>query len=200
MTICRFYQKGNCRYGRNCRFEHPGENDAATTFSFKEALIAASPTVSNFSFKQAVNEINQPRAADVDMSETSFYNFNSGYNNFYQQQNIIQQQNILQQQQQQLFFSQQQQQQQHFQAPQIQQFNPFTNQPINQEVQNPNQFVLQPSKFVDQNQQQTLDNQSKEDPDFSNPQDLSQIEVSAFESSKFDYRRIPIKPPPKALC
>ncbi|KAI1821178.1 hypothetical protein F4861DRAFT_483898 [Xylaria intraflava] len=30
--ICRFYQRGDCRNGANCRFEHPGANTSANAF------------------------------------------------------------------------------------------------------------------------------------------------------------------------
>ena len=29
MVLCRFWQQGNCRYGDNCRFEHPGKSNGS---------------------------------------------------------------------------------------------------------------------------------------------------------------------------
>lgn len=48
-AVCRFYIKGYCRYGRNCRFEHPGESDYAQENS-------SYATTTSFSFKAALNE------------------------------------------------------------------------------------------------------------------------------------------------
>jgi len=30
--MCRFYTRGNCTWGANCRFLHPGINDKGTIF------------------------------------------------------------------------------------------------------------------------------------------------------------------------
>ncbi|KAH8777649.1 CCCH zinc finger domain-containing protein [Diaporthe sp. PMI_573] len=34
MTICKFYQQGNCRFGNTCRFEHPSANGSASANPF----------------------------------------------------------------------------------------------------------------------------------------------------------------------
>ena len=58
-AVCKFYLKGYCRFGRNCRFEHPGENTPVSGFSFTKAVeeTAASPA-SGFSFKEALESTN----------------------------------------------------------------------------------------------------------------------------------------------
>ncbi|PNH40611.1 hypothetical protein VD0004_g6410 [Verticillium dahliae] len=34
MVICKFWDAGNCRFGQNCRFEHPNTNRAQTSNRF----------------------------------------------------------------------------------------------------------------------------------------------------------------------
>lgn len=67
-AVCRFFLKGFCRYGRDCRFAHPGENEGPTSpsgggggFSFTKALekVSTSTATTNlpqqgFSFTRAL--------------------------------------------------------------------------------------------------------------------------------------------------
>ena len=63
-AVCRFYLKGYCRYGKNCKFEHPGEENYELPggFSFTKALEetrnAQRTTVSEFSFTKALLNTN----------------------------------------------------------------------------------------------------------------------------------------------
>lgn len=216
-AVCRFYLKGYCRYGKNCRFEHPGEQtgfqdntlSVTSNFSFATALSDIVPNnpllnrdttsgVEGFSFTRALQTTGQDfsfNAHDVDMSEGFVTNrqdnlgglFSPIYNNLQQQQ--------FQHQQSQFADSIIQNQ---FQP----QFSITQQQTPLQTSQNSNQ-ALGPTlvnQIQQQQQQQTFLQQTVEDSDYSNLGDLSEAELRAFQSDKFDFRKIPIRPPPKALC
>lgn len=158
-SVCRFYLKGYCRYGRNCKFEHPGENsypqqDAYTTnttnstsFSFKSALSTIAPTSTlirslnnsgdskagqggGFSFTRALQATSTTfDANDVDMLDTIY---------------------------------------------QPEQVATFSN--------------------------PTFSDPTFSDPTFSDPSSLYPTEIACFEKDRFEFRKIPVRPPPKVLC
>lgn len=220
-AVCRFYLKGYCRYGRNCRFEHPGEqsgyqntntkiNDSsvATNFSFTSALrevapnyplLARSPppSATNFSFTQALQSIGHNVSIannDVDMSEgfvpsnrrDNLGGFFQAYSVSHQQQfqapSLFQQPNTFQQQQQ----KQQQTLNTHFNFGSAQ--NPLVNNP------SINNLTRQ------QSQLQTFQQQIVRKLEFSALEELSETELKAYQSEKFEFRSIPIRPPPETLC
>lgn len=204
-AVCRFYLKGYCRYGQNCRFEHPGENSLSsqeqplTNFSFKTALsnIGFSqlaqpepPSATGFSFTRALQATSN--VDDVDMSEgllldTSRYSnplgsiFGSPANSTQQQQSS---------------------------------FSGFASQTQSISTFNQPQQVNQTSLFHTVNYSQPTDLSStaitnrntsssqkdKENLIFSELQSLDQKELKAFENNKFEFRNIPVRPPPKCLC
>lgn len=82
-ATCRFFLKGNCRYGANCRYYHPGEHDNnnnnsnnsqnSQQFSFVAAFNEVrkqdqSQFSTGFSFNQAFKQIHQLHH-DVDMND-----------------------------------------------------------------------------------------------------------------------------------
>lgn len=87
-AVCRFYIKGYCRYGRNCRFEHPGESKDVvgnTSFSFKAALNESSGgATGGFSFTRALETIrtNPNPIVDVDMSDVANFSTTTGPTQF----------------------------------------------------------------------------------------------------------------------
>ncbi|XP_022694423.1 nucleoporin-like protein 2 [Varroa jacobsoni] len=102
MTVCRYFQNGNCRYGQNCRFEHVyesnhggsryrggGTNYASYHYSNPQYQSSTARTSgyhqgeSSFNFGQAAldvaanksQEINQVKQDLLDMLEGRFYPF-----------------------------------------------------------------------------------------------------------------------------
>lgn len=86
-AVCRFFLKGNCRYGVNCRYYHPGEHDnesknsqQSQQFSFLAALNKTREQeqpqfTSGFSFTQTFNQIHQHHH-DVDMNDIPILTIN----------------------------------------------------------------------------------------------------------------------------
>lgn len=249
-AVCRFFLKGYCRYGRNCRFEHPGEDDYAndyttnnynqqtsvTNFSFKTSPDNNSystfgntqnyqdnnrfnstnyqqtynNSTSGFSFRQPVqsysNQNNIFNPDDVDMSEGfSFRNQSELGNNFGQntQNTLLQNNNNLINSN--IFGTANLYQQQSFSFNQPnnnfnQQRSPF------EQVQSQNIPFNNNSSSFDNNSIEANNILSKESPEvkkkseFRELNELSQVELEAFKRDKFEFRKIPVRPPAKALC
>lgn len=180
-AVCRFFLKGYCRYGRDCRFEHPGESDPppATNFSFKAALSNigyvsqpvsqhTSPpppppsTHTGFSFARALQAtINN----DVDMSDDPSEVLNLSRNQPLSNPSLTNFHSVLQ-----------------------------TNSSLG--------FNLNSSLSTSSQPAQQLQSSSDHSKDlaFSNLDSLTKEELDAFQGDKFEYRKIPVKPPPRILC
>lgn len=212
-AVCRFYLKGYCRYGNNCRFEHPGETNysteqvttAPTNFSFKTALSniglghfttqqepQSPPSSTGFSFLRALQASNN--VDDVDMSDGVFLNTTN-----------IQQANPLGG----IFGSAAYPSQQHSSFTGFA-THQFQNQPVLGQTQSEAQSDFFSSFNINQTKEfsfasvsslsQASPSTDKKSLIFSDPQTLSKEETEAFQGSKFNFRQIPIRPPPKCLC
>lgn len=218
-AVCRFYLKGNCRYGSNCKFEHPGENDyyedevdPAYSRQQNQYQQSSTPSSGGFSFAKALNQISSTPAQASSPSSGGFSfiktlqqtspqvpqphlssHFNSGGFSFTQA----------------------------IQAHSPPQQNPFNNFTHNFSTNSFNQQSN--NSFSSFNNSNTFNNFSSPTPAFNsfnnsipevpmqdnlttNQQqkvqqqldiDLVREEILAFEAVKFEFRRIPIRAPPK---
>lgn len=231
MPVCRFFLKGYCRYGSNCRFDHPGESgyneddkqQTSSNFSFRAALNNSSSNnnIGSFSFIQALQQGNQNStfsADDVDMSEglatynSQGFSFTQAAFSFKQQQShplasifspAPSQQQIYQQQQQ--LYLQQQQQQNYLQQQQQLHLNTFSETNSFQQHsivgQVPHQSQHDSNLTFQHNPIGLTQPQSSiKSSQFTEQQELSQEELKAFQSEKFEFRKIPVRPPPKVFC
>lgn len=213
-AVCKFFLKGYCRYGKNCRFLHPGENDysneeasATTNFSFKSALNnitqqnsiedfgPSAKTTSSFSFTRAL-EATSPGFNTF--SSIGSQSFGIPYVNEFENRAIS-------------FGGPSIFQQQH--QPTVSPFgpqqtisNPSTNifgthynssHQVNN-FSNSGSFISYQAPIVTQSNNNLL---NPDDIDMSEgKEDISQVELKAYTSDRFEFRKIPIRPPPKALC
>jgi hypothetical protein len=187
-AVCRFYLKGNCRYGKNCRFEHPGENKSSG-FSFTKAL-EETETKTNFSFTKALEETtSNPTYPFVNNQQPFYsstpYNFaggqqqwQTGFNNSYNQTSIFNQS---------------------YQP----QYGNFANFTFATSAVAPNQTYQYNSLVPDQTIRPGIDEidmrLTGESQSCDNIQ-LTELELKAYQSDKFQFRLIPIRPPPRSLC
>jgi len=210
--VCRFYLKGFCRYGQNCRFEHPGEGDtheAQGGFSFTKALeeigAPSSSSLSGFSFTKALQETNQQTLPGNFQPFSNTYNQANPSLPYYNHQTYQPtpaaasgfsfsraltevssiNQNITFGQSDLNLFGQQQQN------------TFFQGQTFNQPVHRDNFY-----QSLDEHNAQVRHDASQHniDPNQSYQQNLTELELKAYKGGKFQFRLIPIRPPPEALC
>lgn len=155
-AVCKFFIKGHCRFGSNCKFLHP-KPETNKTFSFTAALNETSqnysfraPTNSNFSFTQALEQTRN--VFDVDMLDEPLL---SG--SIFQKPSF--QGNFVDIPQQPILFS-------HQPHPHLQPHTQYQPQQIKQQ---------QPSRQIE----------------------YSEAELRAYASSEFEFRKIPVRPPPE---
>lgn len=193
-AVCRFYLKGNCRYGKDCRFEHPGEEKSAG-FSFTKALEETTTSNTSFSFTKALEETKPqfspyPFANQQPLYSSTPYNFNSGHNQSIGFNNPYNQSSL-------------------FTATYQQQFNStnalgntFSFASADQSTLNFNAFnntgssTILPSQRVDEVDMRFGGEHQAQS---SNVQ-LTELELKAYQSEKFQFRLIPVRPPPRELC
>lgn len=203
--VCRYFLKGNCRYGSNCRFEHPGEYSNGNTrpsgaggFSFTKALEEVSttgPSPQGFSFTRALQGVdNSPPFTQQyhnQAQNSSYFNQNqySNYNNssFGYDSSLYRQQ---------------------YNQPSVSPSGFSFNQALtnaNTSFNSPPQTLFGPPApsqlfgTVDD-----IDMRGSEQAAFELAQEkesqLTQIELKAYQGDKFTFRLIPIRPPPQHLC
>lgn len=209
-AVCRFYLKGNCRYGRSCRFEHPGEdnnddynNKSTSKFSFAKALEETTKPA-NFSFARALEESTYnpyPFANNQQQFYTSTpYHFNSGHQqhshtgfNYPHNQSVGP-------------FSQTYHHQQQYHNNSLGNFSfvaalASTNEDPTLRHNSLNNYASQ-SFYQDHTNKQCIDEIDMRPPGEQNRDniDLTEVELKAYQSDKFQFRLIPIRPPPRDLC
>lgn len=210
-AVCRFFLKGYCRYGNNCRFEHPGENDYSEPHqSYSNAYgVRDQQTATNFSFKSALSNIvphatsfnsNLRESRDEGFSFASAFQSVPAQNTFKAVDVDMVEEIIEKAYKQQLLQQQQQQQQPQFgglfsSSPFQQQQQPSYLQPQQSFLESKDTFGQAP-RFQDASSNITTQGKSY----FSDPQDLSEAELRAYERDKFEFRKIPIRPPPQTVC
>ena len=220
-AVCRFFIKGHCRYGRNCRFEHLGENDhldnnqsggfsfaraleetrgpftqtASTDFSFTQALNLPGPTLSS---TLSGHYQQRPQSTNLGFNQSYQSHYNQPATNFSFTQALNPTASPFNSPPQPLInpnsfglfnqgpFSQQQQQQQPQQQFAQQSTSIFGSvAPFGQSIaQAPNQSFLK------------TENKPSEEKHV----ELTPIELKAYNSDKFEFRLIPVRPPPENLC
>lgn len=193
-AVCRFYLKGNCRYGRNCKFEHPGENSTNSSsraggFSFTKALeeVVTGPA-EGFSFTKALQETvinSHPFDQQYINPDTSYFrqnqstHFNNQSDNYFTSNDTY-------------HYNQPQHNQQQFD-------NSFSFTQALQTTgldQGPSLFRPASTLFdVDD-----IDMRGGELTALDSEPQLTELELKAYQSDKFIFRLIPIRPPPKHLC
>lgn len=156
--VCKFFIKGYCKFGDNCRFEHPDEESNSrgkNGFSFLSALNdvshsqqSAPPQTNNlsgFSFTQALQTV-KSKPDDVEMSDIRIDHGIS--------------------------------------------FAPMSA---------PQPIVPQDMSYLNK-PIVTSHQESNTQQDYSDLQTLSEEELRCFQSDYFQFRKIPIRPPPKTFC
>lgn len=180
--VCKFFLKGYCRYGRNCRFEHPGENTPASGFSFTKALedttiTNSSPLQKGFSFTKALE-------STTNFSDSNFIG-------------VVPSKNV------------------HFSTPIFGGSPPeninFTGFSFAGQANQVTSFNNSASFFkpYETTLQQPSNLFNADDIDMRAPLEvieeqvelkLTEAELKAFQSEKFQFRLIPVRPPPDSLC
>lgn len=205
-AVCRFYLKGNCRYGSSCRFEHPGEQQGSSGgFSFARALEDTPVTSVNtgFSFTKALHDPNPQSPYQGGFNQQPFGSFNQTFGSPVQQTpnrgfNFSSA----------LTTNPTPFGQPTFGSPPT--FGTFGQlSPIQQSQQSTNNlFSSTFSPHQAQNQQSfntTADTGLRGDFPCDNSKtsqqtyDLTELELKAYNSDKFQFRLIPIRPPPESL-
>lgn len=175
-AVCRFYQKGYCRYGSSCRFEHPGESSysrdeietPSTNFSFKSALSVISPQQTfnqpapTFQQSLQYNQQQQPLTSSgfsftraLQVSQLPTITTKADDVDMLLEETSLQFQRFI------------------------------GTAPLSSTIKSPalDSAITQPAVSLNSIQE-----------------DLKQSELEAFRSDRFTFRRIPIRPPPKGLC
>ena len=176
--VCRFYLKGYCRFGRDCKFEHPGEHQESTGgFSFTRALEETAPSrvTSNsigFNFTKALEETTTSAADTSSFSFTRVLAETANQNN-------------------------------HIGFLGHSNFTNHNSQPISFISTQPQpQLPAQPQgNFFGQVQRfDEVDMRSNEIAGNDTSINLTEKELQAYRAEKFQFRRIPVRPPPPELC
>lgn len=184
-AVCRYYLKGYCRYGNNCRFEHPGTQQetysSSTNFSFKAALNEIGGSV-------GFSPINQQKPQSIfntyqnNLGSTSGFSFTRTYeaikSNSTTIDDVDMSADVINQPQQTNWFSTA------YLPNRIDtSFNTFRPQFAPPNIEQPRQQQVTPAN-----------------PNFTGLTELDEAELKAYQKGVFEFRNIPIKPPPQELC
>lgn len=180
-AVCRFYLKGYCRYGRNCRFEHPGESsytndvveESKPSFSFKSAL--SSIPYQQQIFDQTINTFSsqfqhQPRQQEQSRTHSSGFSFIKALET---PRSRVDDVDMLLEET----------------SHQFQSFSGITP-----------KIVTNPIAVPVQVQTPAAATAITVSSSHTNQEELNKEELEAFRGDKFTYRKIPIRPPPQNLC
>lgn len=184
--VCRYHLKGYCRYGNNCRFEHPSAQHEtsysnSTDFSFKAAL---SEIGGSIGFPSIIQQRPQP-TFDTYQSNAG----NTGGFSFTRTYEAIKSNPIT--------------------IDDVDMSADVINQPPPTDLFSTSYFsnrndisvdAFKPrfaSASLDQSRQQQV---TAAKPGFTDPTELDDTELKAYQRGAFEFRTIPIKPPPRELC